>query len=77
MHPQGTILLVRNVLDPQGRSPKERPVVAIAFPDGDLLGVAVTTTFAYPLGVYQVELAYATDGQCHTGLREPSVAVAD
>lgn len=79
-HPRGTILLVEQVLDPNGTNPKTRPILLVAdFYEGDDLidGVAVSSTFDEPLPVTQVELPFSRSRTCRTGLDRPSVAVCD
>ena len=75
MFPPGTVLLAKDVPDPQGGNPKTRPVVALRFRDEELYGIGVTTSFTYPLDRCSVKLAYAGDGACRTGLDQPAVAL--
>jgi hypothetical protein len=82
-YPAGTILLVRRVLDPQGKNAKTRPVMLVAPVDADdedeeafLLGVAITTEFGRPIEPPFVEMEYGEHGRCRTGLNESAVAHA-
>jgi hypothetical protein len=76
----GQILLVSDVLDPDGQNPKTRPIVVVT-PDveiaegGGLFGVAVTGTFPDPLPADAVELPWHRQGHPRTGLNKPAVAV--
>ena len=78
----GAIVCAANVLDPNGKNPKNRFVVLIRdFAAGDetLFGVAITSTFSYPLSEMMVSLPFSQNpkGRCKTGLSRDSVAVCD
>ncbi len=78
----GAIVCARNVLDPNGKNPKNRFVVLIRdHSEGDetLFGVAITSSFTYPLSEVMVNLPFSRNpkGRCKTGLSKDSVAVCD
>ncbi|MBY0228123.1 MAG: hypothetical protein K2W96_02465, partial [Gemmataceae bacterium] len=77
IHPRGTILRVRGVLDLRETNAKTRPVVLVrdlGEDDEELFAVAVTTTFDLPIAPPCVRLEYGPPGRCRTGLDEPAVA---
>jgi mRNA-degrading endonuclease toxin of MazEF toxin-antitoxin module len=75
----GQILLVAEILDPNGQNPKTRPVIVVT-PDalivegGELFGVAVTGTSPDPLPDDAVKLPWHRNGHPKTGLDKPAVA---
>lgn len=78
--PRGTVVLAE-VVDPQGRNPKTRPLVVIEdFDDGDddVFCVAVTTAVPKPLPADCVNLPWHRDRrQSKTGLTAACVAVCN
>jgi len=70
---QGQIVLVE-VLDPQGRNPKIRPLIIINNPKEIVIGVAVTSKVPTPLEPSHVELPYDTQGKVKTKLTKKSIA---
>ena len=67
--------------DPQGRNAKCRPAIILTpteqiTDDGDVWVVGVTTTSELAPAEVQVELQYDARGNCRSGLRERSWAVA-
>ncbi len=79
MYHYGQILLVADVLDPNGQNPKTRPIIVIT-PDaeivneGELFGIAVTGTFPDPLPDDAVKLPWHRAGHPKTGLNKAAVA---
>jgi mRNA-degrading endonuclease toxin of MazEF toxin-antitoxin module len=76
---QGRIVLT-DVLDPQSRNRKCRPVVIVTptdeiSEDEPFVGVAVTGTLPRPLPDDYVMLPYHNEGHPRTGLRKKSAAV--
>jgi mRNA-degrading endonuclease toxin of MazEF toxin-antitoxin module len=68
------------VVDPQGRNRKQRPLIIVTATDEiqagtPLVAVAVSTTFPHPIPDDCVELPFHPGGQSRTGLRKRSVAV--
>jgi len=75
-HLAGTVFRIDGVLDPDGRNPKDRPVVLVTdFHDDHIfgLGVCITGEFSLPLPNHWIKLAFSS-GHCTTGLTKPSVA---
>lgn len=75
---QGMIVLA-DVLDPQGRNPKQRPMVIISATDEIRAGkpfvcVAITGTLANPLADDCVLLRYHRNKPVQTGLRKRCAA---
>jgi hypothetical protein len=67
--------------DPQGRNPKRRPAIILTptdqiTPDGDVWVIGITTKFGQAPPEVQTELQYDPRGNCRSGLREQSWAVA-
>src|SRR5262249_1651484 len=67
--------------DPQGRNPKRRPAVIITptadiTAEGEVWVVGITTKFEEAPAEVQTELQYDPRGNCRSGLRERSWAVA-
>ncbi len=76
---RGQIVLAE-VLDPQGRNPKTRPLVIVTETeeireDQPFFGIAITGTFSLPLPDDCVKLPWDRQGHPRTGLKKPSVAV--
>lgn len=74
---RGDIVLVADVVDPNGVNPKDRPVLLIEDADAGmpLYGVAITSVVPQPLPLTHFVLPWHRQGQCRTGLTKPSVAV--
>jgi len=75
--PLGNIVLVRKVPDKQGGNNKDRFVVLVRdYNDGDaeIYGVAITSSFRFPLPSTSVKLTSRKDGNCKTKLKDPSIA---
>ena len=77
---QGDIVIVVDLLDPQGRNPKDRPCVLISAPEriatgGPLDVVAITTRLPDPLPFDHVSLRWDRRRHPQTGLTEPNAAV--
>jgi hypothetical protein len=76
--PRGTVILA-NVFDPQGRNPKERPLVVVEdFEEGDpgVFCVAVTSALPNPIPAEYVTLPWHRDRRVsRTGLTARCAAV--
>ena len=80
VYPRGVIVLAGQVPDRNGANAKDRPVLLLvdfADTDADAYGVAITSTFPHPPPTTSIPLAYQRQGNCQTGLTNPSVAVCD
>jgi mRNA-degrading endonuclease toxin of MazEF toxin-antitoxin module len=82
MAERGDIVIVIDLLDPQGRNPKNRPCVLVSTPDRIVAGgpfevVAITTLVPDPLPFDHVALPWQPQGQTRskTGLDKPNAAV--
>jgi hypothetical protein len=78
---RGRIVLV-NIPDPQGRNPKDRPVVIVTATDeitdqDSFFGVAISGKIEKPLPQSCVRLPWDRRGHPRTGLSKPSVARCD
>jgi mRNA-degrading endonuclease toxin of MazEF toxin-antitoxin module len=76
--PRGTVIYASQILDPQGRNPKDRPVVLINdFAHGDVaaFGVAISGEYDHPLPPSCIPIPFGRHTRCKTGLKKPSVAV--
>jgi PemK-like, MazF-like toxin of type II toxin-antitoxin system len=75
----GTIVLVADMLDPQGRKPKDRPCVIITepgdAPDGYQVVVAISTRLPDPLPDDYVLLPYMDPRHPRTGLNKRNAAI--
>jgi hypothetical protein len=77
LYRRGTILLVADVPDQNGRNNKDRHVILLNdldSADASFDGVAVTGSFAFPLPATSVKLRWHRQGTGQTGLNKPSVA---
>lgn len=77
--PERGRIVLAELLDPQGRNPKPRPVVIVTAteeiqPGQPFLVVAITGTFPTPLPQDCVPLPWHANRHPKTGLRKPSVA---
>jgi hypothetical protein len=75
----GDILLVRDVVDPRGRNPKDRPILCLddfaAIKTSSMfLGLATSTSFRFPLKPDEVLLYDRLGASDRTGLSRPCVA---
>ena len=83
MTSRGDIVIVIDLLDPQGRNPKDRPCVIVSSPEriaagGPLEVVAITTSPSPdPLPFDHVRLPWQVPGEtrCRTGLDKPNAAI--
>jgi mRNA-degrading endonuclease toxin of MazEF toxin-antitoxin module len=76
----GDIVIVADVLDPNGRNPKNRACVVVTPSDeievgGPLDVVAITSLVPNPLPVDHVPLPWHAQRRARTGLDKPNVAV--
>ena len=75
----GSIVLVADMLDPQGRNPKDRPCVIAtdreATPEGYELVVAISTVLPSPLPDDYVLLPYMDPRHPRTGLTKKNAAI--
>ncbi len=76
---RGRVVLAE-VVDPQGRNPKQRPLVIVTATDeiqtgSPFVGVAISTTFPNPIPDDYVSLPFHPNGQVQTGLRKRCAAV--
>lgn len=77
IYSRGEIVFVAQVTDNNGVNPKDRPVVLVRdLEDGDdvAFGVAVTSSFAFPLPPSSIPLPFHRNGACRSGLTLPSIA---
>jgi mRNA-degrading endonuclease toxin of MazEF toxin-antitoxin module len=79
MASRGDIVIIPDLLDPQGRDPKPRPCVIVSSPvaiasGGTLMVVAITTQLPNPLTPDHVPLPWAAQGHPRTGLNKPNAA---
>jgi len=80
VYQRGVIILASQVPDKNGTNPKDRPVLLLVpfhDTDTDAYGVAITSTFTHPPPPSEIPLSYQRQGNCQTGLTNPSVAVCD
>src|SRR4051794_35709921 len=76
----GDIVIITNLLDPQGRNPKDRACVVVTVPDeigegAALEVVAITTLLPEPLPFNHVPLPWHAQGHPRTGLNKRNAAV--
>ena len=69
---EGDVVLVKDLLDPDGMNPKTRPAVVVGFLDC-FQGIAVSTQFSRPLLAHEI-LLYDGKMWNRTGLMRPCVA---
>ena len=74
---QGQVVDV-NIVDPNGRNPKTRPVVILTATDeladaDQFVAAAISTKFDEPLPVDCIRVPWSSDGRAKSGLRKPSV----
>jgi hypothetical protein len=78
-HAYGSIVLVADMLDPQGRNPKDRPCVIAtdpgSTPEGYELVVAISTVLPSPLPDDYVPLPYMDPRHPRTGLNKRNAAI--
>jgi mRNA-degrading endonuclease toxin of MazEF toxin-antitoxin module len=80
MAERGDIVIVVDLLDPQGRNPKDRACVVVSHPDRILAGgphdvVAITTVVPDPLPPDHVPLPWHAQRHPRTGLNKRNAAV--
>ena len=80
MAEQGDIVIVVDLLDPQGRNPKDRACVITSAPEQILAGgpldvVAITTVLPDPLPFDHVPLPWHAQRHPRTGLNKRNAAV--
>jgi len=75
------LIVQAEVVDPQGRNPKSRPLVLLmgdeAAPEGSLTAVAITGTLPKPLSEFHVLLPWHRAGHPMTGLKKRCAAVCN
>jgi hypothetical protein len=70
-------LLCRNVLDPSGKNPKDRPMLVIAdvFPEDEVISlIAISSSVSACQGKWFIKLPFHPNGTCYTGLKKDSFA---
>jgi mRNA-degrading endonuclease toxin of MazEF toxin-antitoxin module len=80
MAERGDVVIVLDLLDPQGRNPKDRPCVLVSTSEriadgGPFEVVAITTLLPNPLPFDHVELPWHLQRHPRTGLNKPNAAV--